>query len=99
VLLKINEVDMKCLICESTSNYYFSKSYDDAPFKDLMSGIGEVSYYKCEKCGFVLSKTHGDLDEANRSSEILFGKHEEIAMCHHAIKAAYHDGVAFNQNP
>lgn len=29
-----------------------------------MREIGTVEYYKCTKCGFVLSKTHSELDEA-----------------------------------
>lgn len=33
------------------------------------------------------------------NSELLAGQLEEIAMCHHAIKAAHHDGLALNQNP
>jgi hypothetical protein len=31
--------------------------------------------------------------------ELLAGELEEIAMCHHAIKAAHHDGLALDQNP
>lgn len=32
-------------------------------------------------------------------SEELAGQLEEIAMCHHAIKAAQHDALALGQNP
>ena len=31
--------------------------------------------------------------------QLLLGQLEEIAMCHHAIKAARHDALAFDQNP
>lgn len=49
---------MKCLICNSVSNYYFSKTYSESPIDEFMKKIGQVDYYKCECCGFVLSKTH-----------------------------------------
>jgi hypothetical protein len=35
----------------------------------------------------------------NSRVEGLAGQLEEIAMCHHAIKAAHHDALAFDQNP
>lgn len=54
---------MKCIICNSDSNYYFSKTYSENPFDEFMRDIGKVDYYKCKSCGFVLSKTHSELDE------------------------------------
>ena len=54
---------MKCIICNSDSKYYFSKTYSECPFDEFMREIGAVDYYKCSRCGFVLSKTHGDLNE------------------------------------
>ena len=54
---------MKCLICNSESEYFFSKTYKDPPFDQFMQDIGTVNYYKCQSCGFVLSKTHSELDE------------------------------------
>jgi hypothetical protein len=54
---------MKCIICDSDSDYFFSKSYSESPFDEFMREIGEVVYYKCKRCGFVLSKTHCELDE------------------------------------
>lgn len=54
---------MKCIICNSDSNYYFSKTYSEYPFNNFMREIGKIDYYKCERCGFVLSKTHSELDE------------------------------------
>ena len=29
---------------------------------DKLSGIGKVDYYKCRSCGFVLSKTHAEME-------------------------------------
>jgi hypothetical protein len=55
---------MKCIICSSDSHYYFSKTYSEHPFDEFMREIGNVDYYKCENCGFVLSKTHSSLDES-----------------------------------
>lgn len=53
---------MKCLICNSESNYFFSKTYTKYPFKEMMAEIGTIDYYKCKECGFTLSKTHSELD-------------------------------------
>jgi hypothetical protein len=54
---------MKCAICNSDSRYYFSKKYTETPYSEFMKEIGEVNYYKCTNCGFVLSKTHRDLNK------------------------------------
>jgi len=53
---------MHCIICQSKINYFFSKLYDKSPFIEMMKNIGEVNYYKCENCGFTISKTHQELD-------------------------------------
>lgn len=53
---------MPCMICNSQTEYYFSKTYSEHPFDQFMSDIGPVDYYKCRNCGFVFSKTHADLD-------------------------------------
>jgi hypothetical protein len=55
---------MKCIICNSDSSYYFSKTYSESPFDEFMREIGRVDYYKCKQCGFVLSKTHSELGES-----------------------------------
>jgi len=55
---------MNCIICNHPMKYFFSKSYDGTPYQELMTKIGDVDYYKCEHCGLVLSKTHGDLSHA-----------------------------------
>lgn len=54
---------MKCMICNSKGKYFFSKRYTESPFRDFIRGIGVVDYCKCEKCGFVWSKTHNELDD------------------------------------
>jgi hypothetical protein len=55
---------MKCMICGSDSRYYFSKAYSESPFDEFMRDIGPVDYYRCQNCGFVLSRTHSELDES-----------------------------------
>ena len=52
---------MNCLICNNEKKYYFSKTYKNSHYKHLMSEIDIVKYYKCEYCGFVVSKTHQEL--------------------------------------
>jgi hypothetical protein len=37
--------------------------------------------------------------EGEREYQFHLGQLQEMAMCHHAIKAAYHDGIALSQNP
>jgi len=55
---------MKCIICNSNMKYYFSKEYTEKPFNDIMEKVGKVDYYKCENCGFVISKTHSKLEKS-----------------------------------
>ena len=52
---------MRCIICESESKFFFSKTYREPPFAEFMKEVGAVEYYKCTECGFVLSKTHSEL--------------------------------------
>ncbi len=54
---------MECIICNSKSEYFFSKEYVEKPYDFLMKDIGKVEYYKCSNCGFTISKTHSDLKE------------------------------------
>ena len=54
---------MQCIICNSKSSYYFSKTYTEKPIDEFMKDIGPIQYYKCENCGFVLSKTHLEMGE------------------------------------
>jgi len=55
---------MKCIICNSDSEYFLSKKYSEVPYVEFMQEIGDVHYYKCKNCGFVLSKTHSELDKS-----------------------------------
>jgi hypothetical protein len=51
-------------------------------------------------CSGATAQTQTSPSRAEISSyEQQAGQLEEIAMCHHAIKAAHHDGLAFGQNP
>lgn len=52
------------MICNSESSYFFSRSYSESPYGTFMAEIGTVDYYKCERCGFVFSKTHHQLEES-----------------------------------
>jgi hypothetical protein len=50
----------RCLICEANTHYFFSKeyrAYPDSPFSDAL----RVDYWKCENCGFVISRTHQEM--------------------------------------
>jgi hypothetical protein len=64
---------MHCIICHAEARYYFSKHFDDF-------GIGEVEYWRCNDCGFTLSKTHADMtsthwERVNRLfHEAFFGR-------------------------
>ena len=53
---------ISCLICNSKMEYYFSKTYVEKPYSDFMQEIGKVDYYKCQNCGFVISKTHVEME-------------------------------------
>lgn len=52
---------MFCIICNSKAEYYFTKTYSEDPYDQMMSDIGTVEYFRCQNCGFVFSKTHFDL--------------------------------------
>ena len=53
-----------CLICGSNMEYYFSKMYTEKPYSEYMNGINKVDYYKCQNCGFVISKTHVEMGDS-----------------------------------
>ncbi len=42
---------------------YFKKNFDKSSDLDRKFNLGNVEYYKCKNCGFVLSKTHADMDK------------------------------------
>jgi len=54
---------MSCIICGSTTNYYFSKQYKEKPIDNFMENVGTVHYNKCSNCGFVISRTHQELEK------------------------------------
>lgn len=68
---------MKCIVCESSMNYYFSKTYNKEPFKTMMKDIGEVKYYKCENCSLTISKTHKELEQ-NKWEKLNFDFHHYL---------------------
>lgn len=53
-------MNSKCIICSSQTTYFFSKTFDISlvPFEKPLC----VDYYRCENCGFVLSKTHSEMN-------------------------------------
>lgn len=73
---------MKCLICDSESKYFFSKTYTEAPFSDFMIEIGKVDYFKCSRCGFVISDTHRKLDitKWNKLNYQFHHYHENVGV-------------------
>ena len=48
---------MKCIICFDGMAYYFTKQFS-------VYGLGAVDYWRCSSCGFVASKTHYDMTDA-----------------------------------
>jgi len=54
----------KCLICESNTNYFFSKIYD-FEIPNLSYKNFKADYYKCEFCGLVVSRTHQTMSNAD----------------------------------
>lgn len=49
---------MKCMICSGPMRFYFEKQFNS-------DGLGVVEYHRCQSCGFVNSKTHLELSEAD----------------------------------
>jgi hypothetical protein len=49
---------MNCIICNNLMQYYFSKNWE-MPFKVLLES---ADFYRCENCGFTISKTVYDLN-------------------------------------
>lgn len=57
----------RCLVCEGETSYYFSKQYqpyEGSPFEQPLA----VDYWKCGHCGFVASRTHQHMSEAQWSA-------------------------------
>lgn len=59
---------MKCFICYSNTEYYFTKIYDKEPEKSIMEAMGKADFYKCINCGFTFSKTYQELTEEQFTS-------------------------------
>jgi hypothetical protein len=55
-----NRKKINCLICDSETSYFFSKEYTSYPGSPFPDGYS-VDYFKCNNCGFVISKTHADM--------------------------------------
>ena len=51
-----------CIICESDTSYFFTKSGFKAPYESFSSFLGQVDYHKCRNCGFTFSKTLYELE-------------------------------------
>lgn len=57
----INETDgHACLICQSGTDYFFSKEYPVFPGSPFSQAL-KVDYWKCGCCGFVVSRTHQEM--------------------------------------
>jgi len=52
---------MQCIICGSSTEYYFTKNFH-------RYGLGGVDYYRCQSCGFTISKTHAEMSSADWES-------------------------------
>lgn len=58
----MSKFDGKCIICNSGTKYFFSKEYKGYPYDSFIEYL-KVDYFKCEHCGFVISKTHQDMSD------------------------------------
>lgn len=47
-----------CEICGGKVRLYFKKNYQLSPYSRLMQEWGDIEYFRCECCGFVLSFSH-----------------------------------------
>ena len=52
---------MNCIICNSSMNFFFTKTFHKF-------GLGDVDYWKCSNCGFGASKTHYEMTDKEWSS-------------------------------
>ena len=50
--------ELHCMVCHSPLRAYFEKDFQG------LSGLGVVAYDRCDGCGFVQSRTHARLSEA-----------------------------------
>jgi hypothetical protein len=47
---------MQCVVCNCEMVYYFTKTFN-------MYHLGDIEYWKCTHCGFVISKTYFEMSE------------------------------------
>lgn len=80
---------INCLICESRMEYYFSKEYIEKPYSDYMKEIGKVDYYRCKNCGFVISRTHIEMENV---------KWEKLNDIHHYFEKQKQDTLESEKN-
>lgn len=52
---------MKCVICNSEMAFSFSKRFN-------AFGLNNVDYWRCQNCGFSMSKTHADMTASDWAS-------------------------------
>jgi hypothetical protein len=82
--------DIKCLICNSNTEYFFSKTYSEPPIAEFMREIGDIHHHKCINCGFVISKTHSELSKS---------KWEKLNYDIHHYNEEYHPEELGTQPP
>ena len=82
---------MRCLICDSPTKYYLSKTYAEPPMSEMMIDIGTVDYHRRTLCGFTLSKTHAEL-ETERWEKLN-------SDFHHYLENRGDDAAQINQPP
>lgn len=73
-----------CIICNSKTDYFFSKTYPVYPGSPFTEAL-KVDYWKCEHCGFVISKTHQQMSpqiwsELNSSWHHFFERNIEESI-------------------
>ncbi|MGM3185242.1 methyltransferase domain-containing protein [Dickeya oryzae] len=52
----------KCLICNHETSYFFSKDYPSYPGSPFLETL-KVDFWKCDNCGFTVSKTHQEMTD------------------------------------
>jgi len=60
----------RCFICNTDYTFYFTKQFNEF-------GLDTVDYYRCPNCGFVLSKTHAEM-EASQWERINIEFHRKL---------------------
>jgi hypothetical protein len=67
---------MKCLICDSKQEFYFTKDFTEEPFSIILKEDNKFNYFRCPHCGFVSS----DLCERSEDEFLRINKdvHEAV---------------------